>query len=128
MFFSCTVQKLPFDNKSSKLASCISYIRCRFRPWSFTTKKIQRKGQYLNAAMIYASDKYFLCSVDKNFLILVKARKRSFTTLQKLLICLLKVSWPSMVISRGLTSQLHRFHRVFRLLFGRPVTYFKFAR
>ena len=51
--------------------------------------------------MIYASDKYFVCSVDKNFSTL-KARKPLLVILQILLVCLLKVSLSPMVIPTSL--------------------------
>ena len=62
------------------------------------------KGQYLNADVIQVSDKYFVSSVDRNLLILVKVLHLLFAILA---MCFVKVSFSSVVIPRSFTSLLH---------------------
>ena len=70
-------------------------------------QNIQIKGQYLNADIIQPSDKYLVCSVDRNPLILVKALNLLFARLYILATCFVKVSSSRMVIPKSFTSLLN---------------------
>ena len=83
--------------------SCISYTKRRERLcilfiWLF---------EVLLAEIILASDKYFVCSLDRYLLVLVKALNLLFARLHIFAICFVKVSFSSMVIPRSFTSLLH---------------------
>ena len=69
----------------------------------FTTKHLYQRTVFESRHYI-SLGKTFFYSLDKNFLILVKALKRLLAVVHKLFMCLVKVSLWSMVISRSFTS------------------------
>ena len=72
MFFWCTVQKLPLDNKSSKIASFIWYVGVDFVHGALLQKKSKEKGNISMLPWYMPRTNIFFVQLIKTFSFLSK--------------------------------------------------------
>ena len=75
--------------------------------WSFITEHPDKRTVFKRLHNISFKEKYFVCFVDRNLHIVIKALNMLFARLFMLAMSFVKISFSSMVILRSFNSLLH---------------------